>query len=178
MGTPSPFCCFHVITFHKRSFVCFRFPNSFTLLHNVVVNSPEVVPQHNFVDERSYSSYSFTTSALDGVSGQRHTPAVLYPRGKDPPSRTHCTGGWVGPRAGLDTEVREEILFLLLEIEPRLPGRPVRTQTRQSEINLCIKYEVQSRFLCFFSNAKLRHHKICKSPVYKWLNCVLAAFCA
>jgi hypothetical protein len=25
------------------------------------------------------SSYSFTTSALDGVSGQRHAPAALYP---------------------------------------------------------------------------------------------------
>jgi hypothetical protein len=32
-----------------------------------------------------YSSYSFSTSALDGVSGQRHAPAALYPRGKDPP---------------------------------------------------------------------------------------------
>jgi hypothetical protein len=30
-----------------------------------------------------YSSYSFTTSALDGVNGQRHAPAALYPRGKD-----------------------------------------------------------------------------------------------
>jgi hypothetical protein len=30
--------------------------------------------------ERRYSSYSFTTSALDGVSGQRHAPAALYPR--------------------------------------------------------------------------------------------------
>jgi hypothetical protein len=39
-----------------------------------------------------------------GVNGQRHTPAALYPRGKNP--CTHCTGGWVGPRAGLDTEVR------------------------------------------------------------------------
>jgi hypothetical protein len=36
-----------------------------------------------------------------GVSGQRHAPTALYPRGKDPPG-THCTGGWVGPRAGLD----------------------------------------------------------------------------
>jgi hypothetical protein len=24
---------------------------------------------------------------------------------------THCTGGWVGPRAGLDTEAREKILW-------------------------------------------------------------------
>jgi hypothetical protein len=30
-----------------------------------------------------YSSYSFLTSALDGVGGQRHAPAALYPRRKD-----------------------------------------------------------------------------------------------
>jgi hypothetical protein len=34
--------------------------------------------------QRRYSSYLFSTSALDGVSGQRHAPAVLYHRGKDP----------------------------------------------------------------------------------------------
>jgi hypothetical protein len=27
--------------------------------------------------ERRYSSYSFMTSALDGVSGQRHAPAAI-----------------------------------------------------------------------------------------------------
>jgi hypothetical protein len=55
--------------------------------------------------ERMYSSYSFTTSALDGgVSGQRHATVVFYPRGKNP--CTHWKGGWVGLRAGLDTEAR------------------------------------------------------------------------
>jgi len=39
------------------------------------------------------------TAALEGVSGQQHAPAVLYPR-KRP--GTHCTGGCVGPRARLD----------------------------------------------------------------------------
>jgi hypothetical protein len=34
-----------------------------------------------------------------GVRGQRHTPAAFYPQ--ETPS-THCVGGWVGPRAGLD----------------------------------------------------------------------------
>jgi hypothetical protein len=29
-----------------------------------------------------------------GVGGQRHAPAAL--------PATNCTGGWVGPRAGLD----------------------------------------------------------------------------
>jgi hypothetical protein len=34
--------------------------------------------------ERSYRSYSFTTSTLYGVSGQCHAPAALYSRRKDP----------------------------------------------------------------------------------------------
>jgi hypothetical protein len=34
-----------------------------------------------------------------GVGDQRHIPAALPP-GKRPV--THCAGGWVGPRAGLD----------------------------------------------------------------------------
>ena len=34
-----------------------------------------------------------------GVAGQRHALAALLP-GKRP--GTHCIGGWVGPRAGLD----------------------------------------------------------------------------
>jgi len=37
------------------------------------------------------------TSALEGVSGQRNTPAVLPP-GKG--SGTYCIGGWGGPGVG------------------------------------------------------------------------------
>jgi hypothetical protein len=33
------------------------------------------------------------------VKGQRHAPTALYPWEK---RGTHCTEGWVGPRAGLD----------------------------------------------------------------------------
>jgi hypothetical protein len=44
--------------------------------------------------ERRYSSYSFTTSALDGVSGQRHAPAALLPPGKGPPVPTGQEAGW------------------------------------------------------------------------------------
>ena len=33
--------------------------------------------------------------------GQRHAPAAFYPPERP---RTHCTGGWVGPRADLDGE--------------------------------------------------------------------------
>jgi hypothetical protein len=52
-----------------------------------------------------------------GVSSQRHTLAALYPRERTP--GTHCTGGWVGPSAGLDTEARGKILLPLPVIEPR-----------------------------------------------------------
>jgi hypothetical protein len=46
------------------------------------------------------------------------------PRGRTP--STHCTGGWVGPRAGLDTEARGKILCLCRESNP---SRPVYSQT-------------------------------------------------
>ena len=49
--------------------------------------------------EWRYKSTPSLTSALDGVGGQRHSPADL-PWGKRP--HTHCIGGSVGPRAGLD----------------------------------------------------------------------------
>ena len=49
--------------------------------------------------EYSYSSSLSLISALDGMGGQRHAPAVLPP-GKRP--GTHCIEGWIGPRAGLD----------------------------------------------------------------------------
>jgi hypothetical protein len=43
--------------------------------------------------ESIYSSYSFLTSVLGAVSGQRHGHNL--PPGKDPHG-THWTGGWVG----------------------------------------------------------------------------------
>jgi hypothetical protein len=56
-----------------------------------------------------------------GVSGQRHAWR------KDP--CTHCTGGWVGPRAGVDRGAVGKILSPLPGIEPRSPGRPACSQT-------------------------------------------------
>jgi hypothetical protein len=60
--------------------------------------------------ERLYSSYSFLTSILYGMSGQRHALIARSPWGKDP--GTHCIGGWVGLRAGLNTEARGKNLCL------------------------------------------------------------------
>ena len=49
--------------------------------------------------EYRYSSTLSLTSALDGVGGKRQ-PQVALPPGKR--AGTHCIGGWVGPKAGLD----------------------------------------------------------------------------
>jgi hypothetical protein len=77
--------------------------------------------------ERRYSSYSFSTSAIDGGEWSASCPGRALARRKDP--GTHCTGGWADPRAGLDTEARGKILWTLPGIEPRSPGRPARRQT-------------------------------------------------
>jgi hypothetical protein len=53
------------------------------------------------------------------------TPRPRFTPGEIAPG-THCTGGWVGPRAGLDAEVRGKILCLSLGSNP---GRSVRGQT-------------------------------------------------
>jgi hypothetical protein len=53
------------------------------------------------------------------VSGQRHAPATLYPGERTP--GTHCTGGWVGPRAGLDTVVRGKIICPFRGSNPNRP---------------------------------------------------------
>jgi hypothetical protein len=71
--------------------------------------------------ERRYSSYSFT-SILDGVSGQRHAPAALYPGRKDP----HWIGDYVGPRAGLDAGAAKKIFC---PCRGSNSDRPARSQT-------------------------------------------------
>jgi hypothetical protein len=71
--------------------------------------------------ERRYSSYSFSTSALDEGEWSASRPGRPFTPGERTPG-THCTGGWVGPRAGLNTEDRGKILC------PRRgsnPDRPV-----------------------------------------------------
>jgi hypothetical protein len=87
------------------------------------------VPQHIYAgagEERMYSSYSFTTSSLDGGEWSASLPGRALPPGKDP--GTHSTGGWVGPRE-FRTQMLEENFLPLTGIEPRSPGHPVRIQT-------------------------------------------------
>jgi hypothetical protein len=60
--------------------------------------------------KRMYSSYSFTTSALDGDEWLAPCPGRALPLGKGPLPSTHLTEGWVGPRVSLDTGYRKNHL--------------------------------------------------------------------
>jgi len=55
------------------------------------------------------------------------TPLPRFNPGEKTPG-TRWIGGWVGVRAGLDTEARGKIISPLPGIEPRSPGGAVRSQ--------------------------------------------------
>jgi hypothetical protein len=78
--------------------------------------------------ERRYSSHSFSASALDGGEWSGSRPGRALAPG-DMTAGTHWTGGWLGPRADLDTEATRKILSPLPGMERRSPGRPARSQT-------------------------------------------------
>jgi hypothetical protein len=61
-----------------------------------------------------------TNGTRRGVRGQRHAPAALYSWER---TGTPCTGGWVGPRAGLDRCGKSRPHRI------RSPDRPVRSQS-------------------------------------------------
>ena len=72
------------------------------------------------VGQWKYSCTLSLTSALEGVGGQRHAPAALS-SGKR--HGTHCTGGWVGRRGGLDGAEN------LSPTGIRSPDRPARSES-------------------------------------------------
>jgi hypothetical protein len=69
--------------------------------------------------EKTYSSYSTSTSALDKGEWSASRPG-RFTRG------IHWARGWVGLRAGLNTEARGKILFLCRGSNP---GPPACSQT-------------------------------------------------
>ena len=71
--------------------------------------------------EQRYSSTLFQTSTLEGVRGQRHAQAAPYPRERP---GTHCRGGWVGLRSGLDWRGKSRPHTGI-----RSPDRPARSQS-------------------------------------------------
>jgi hypothetical protein len=86
------------------------------------------------------------------------TPRPRFTPGERTPG-THCTGGWVGSRAGLDTEARGRILSPLSGIEPRLPGRSVRTHTlywlSYPGSHCCVHTVINSKQECYIHIFKI-----------------------
>jgi hypothetical protein len=78
------------------------------------------------LEERKYSSYWFLTSTMDGgvVSV---TPRPRFTPGKGPSVSIGQEAGW-SPEP-VWTQARGKSLLPLPGIEPRSPGRPVRSQT-------------------------------------------------
>jgi hypothetical protein len=129
--TPGTHC-----TGDRNSFLC-RGSN----LDRPVVQSVKVkVKQSRYTPWRrlggeEYSSYLFTTSALEGVSGQRHVPAALYPR-----YPLYRTLG--GPQSRSGHRGYRKNPLPLPGIEPRSPGRPARSQTLY-----CLSYTGSCRLI-------------------------------
>jgi hypothetical protein len=70
--------------------------------------------------ERKCSFYILLNSALDGGEWSTSRAGRAFTPGEKTPG-THCTGGWVGPRAGLDTEDRGKIFCLCRGSNPGFP---------------------------------------------------------
>jgi hypothetical protein len=85
-----------------------------------------------------------------GVSGQRHAPAALYPRGKD--SRYPFDRKLVGPRAGLDAGARRNILCPCQESNS---ARPARSQTLY-----CLSYRGSTKTIIQVLNTQIKNQVI------------------
>jgi hypothetical protein len=77
--------------------------------------------------ERRYSSYSFTTSALDGGEWSASRPGRALPLGKGCPLPIVQETGWA-PELVWIQRLGGKNPLPLPGIEPRSPGRPVRSQ--------------------------------------------------
>jgi hypothetical protein len=70
--------------FLKDAAACVRQKGEKINKRNTICKQIKIKKATGGLVERMYSSYSFSTSALDGVNSQRHAPVALYPPGKYP----------------------------------------------------------------------------------------------
>jgi hypothetical protein len=77
--------------------------------------------------ERMCNSYSFITSALDGSEWLASRPGCALPPGKGPPVPIVQQAGWAPEPVWAQRLEKKSVP--LPGIEPRSPGRPVRSQT-------------------------------------------------
>jgi hypothetical protein len=85
----------------------------------------KAVPLHA---TRKNSSYSFTTSALDGGEWFALRPDRTLAAGKGPPVPIVQEAGWA-PEPVWTQRLEGKVLSPLPGIEPRSPGRPARGET-------------------------------------------------
>jgi hypothetical protein len=67
---------------------------SFDAVYNLKVKAVPLNGYEGALGERRYSSYSFSTSALDGGEWSASRPGRALPRGKGPPVPTVQEAGW------------------------------------------------------------------------------------
>jgi hypothetical protein len=90
----------------------------------------KAVPLHAMgrLAEKRYSSYLFSTSALDGGEWLASCLGHALAPGKGPPAPIVQVAGWA-PEQVWTHRPRRKVLSPLPGIESRLPGRPARGQT-------------------------------------------------
>jgi hypothetical protein len=94
--------------------------------------------------ERTYSSYSYFSSATRGGWVVCVTTRPRFTPGERTPS-THWTGGWVGPRAGLDVGSRRKILC---PCRGSNSDSPARSQTLY-----CLNYRGSWKVIKFYAKS-------------------------
>ena len=67
---------------------------------------PSVCTRYRLLEYRGIALLFHDRGTRRRVSGQQHARAALYPRGR---LGIHCTGGWVGPRAGLHGRISSDL---------------------------------------------------------------------
>jgi len=96
------------------------------------------------------------------VRGQRHAPAAPYPRERPV---THCTGGWVGPRAGLDWCGKSRPTGI------RSPDRPARVSDSTIENISCrlLHWMIVTNLPCSMYRGRRIHNPFPRRnhPLYK-----------
>jgi len=100
------------------------------------------------------------TAALEGLSGQQHAPATLYPRERP---ATHSTGSWVGPRGGPDNCGKSRPTGI------RSLYRPVRSQSLYKLSKPCPYYMKSLKdafFLCNHFSEQLKNSSFWVTPYF------------
>jgi hypothetical protein len=90
--------------------------------------------------------HTFFTSALDGGGRLASRPGRFTPRERAP--GTHCIGGWVGLRAGLDTVVKKKFLA---STDTRTHNHPARSQCYTAELSWLLRLKQRRRNYTDFS---------------------------